>query len=256
MNISTIFSSKYKKQQDFSFEYWNNEEFEKQKIFSDIESLENSKEQQFFIQELKKYVDKNTIKSFLSVCCGNLWIETNALKGKKISKLVGIDFSYHRVHKLAKKSIEHNKMACEIELVCGDILDFNTKNKFDIIYLSKAFHHIESPIILLRKLKNLLSKNGKIIICGEHYYSKPEYFKRFVKHILKYFIFRNYRKIRSFVPDYGILFPYSLEKGDIHYPLYQYDYFFKKTDFNYEYVIHKNIGFKTFILTNKTKNGK
>ena len=153
-------SLKSKIEYDTSFDYWNNEELEKEKkVFYDVVTLQNSVEQQFFIQELSSYLSDSDeeINSFLSVCCGNLWIETNALKEKNIVKVVGIDYSQHRIHKLALKSIEYTKNNSNIELICGNVLDYNPDEKFDFIYLSKAFHHIESPIILLRKLKNLLS---------------------------------------------------------------------------------------------------
>ena len=252
MNV-TRRSLKSKIEYDTSFDYWNNEELEKEKYLYDVVKLQNSVEQQFFIGELSSYLSDNSkeINSFLSVCCGSLWIETNALKEKNIAKIVGIDYSQHRVHKLAVKSIENTKINSNIELICGNILDFNTDNKYDFIYLSKAFHHIESPLALLRKLKDLLSSNGKIIICGEHYYSKKIYLKRLLKHFIKFFLSKNYRRVRSFIPEYGMLFPYSIEKGDIHYSLYQYDYFFKKIEFNYKRIIHHKRGFQTFILTHK-----
>jgi 2-polyprenyl-3-methyl-5-hydroxy-6-metoxy-1,4-benzoquinol methylase len=227
MNVSTKHINN-KLEYDSSYDYWNNEKLEKGKVFYYLSALQNSKDQQFFIDELSQYLDKNgkVINSFLNVCCGNLWVETNALKEKNIAKVVGIDYSQHRVHKLALKSIEHTKNDSNIELICGNVLDYKSDEKFDFIYLPKAFHHIESPIALLRKLKNLLSSNGKIIICGEHFYSSKIYIKCLLKHFIKFCLNSNYRIIRSFIPEYGMLFPYSLEKGDIHYSLYQYDYFF------------------------------
>tara|TARA_B100001057_G_scaffold296302_1_gene296463 strand:- start:20711 stop:21487 length:777 start_codon:yes stop_codon:yes gene_type:complete len=247
---------KNKMEYDISYDYWNNEELEKKKVFYDLSALENSVEQFFFIEELSNYLSEGDedVNSFLSVCCGNLWIETNALKEKNFDKVVGIDFSKHRIHKLALKSIKHTKIKSNIELICGNVLDYKPDEKFDIIYLLKAFHHIESPLALLRTLKNLLSSNGQIIICGEHFYSKKKYFKRLLKHFIKFCLSNNYRSIRSFIPEYGMLFPYSIEKGDIHYSLYQYDYFFRKIEFDYERVIHQKIGFQTFILTHKEKN--
>lgn len=257
MNV-TRRSLKRNVEYDTSFDYWNNEELEKKKFFYTLSALENSVEQQFFIQELSSYLSDSDeeINSFLSVCCGNLWIETNALKEKNIVKVVGIDYSQHRIHKLALKSIEYTKNNSNIELICGNVLDYNPDEKFDFIYLSKAFHHIESPIILLRKLKNLLSSNGKIIICGEHFYSRKIYLKRLLKHFIKFSLKSNYRSIRSFIPEYGMLFPYSIEKGDIHYSLYQYDYFLKKIEFNYKRIIHQKRGFQTFILTHKEKDNE
>lgn len=256
MNITKKFINRNIQDFDPSYEYWNDEDIEKKKLFYDIDALEQSDEQQFFIKEINQLIshENRDIDSFLSVCCGNMWIEANAFKNKKLRNFIGIDYSQHRVHKLAEKSIEHLNVSSKVELICGNILEYETDIKFDLIYLSKAFHHIESPIVLLRKLKELLSPNGKIIICGEHYYGSFIYLKRLIKHFIKYLIIKDYRKIRSFLPEYGMLFPYSLEKGDIHYSLYNYHYFFKKMNFDYTHNIHKERGFQTFILTHKTTN--
>lgn len=238
---------------DNSYKYWNNESLEKKKIFYDLEKLKKSEEQLFFINEFKSILEERKISpnNVLSVCCGNLWIESNVFKQTEINKLVGIDFSQHRVHKLAQYTVKELDLNFNVELICGDILKYETQEKFDIIYLSKAFHHIESPIFLLRKLKELLNDKGIIIITGEHFYKNSIYLKRIFKHIFKFIFFSSYRKNRSLVPDYGMLFPYSIEKGDIHYSLFNYDYFFKKAGFNYKRIINKNIGFQTFILNGK-----
>ena len=180
-----------------------------------------------------------------------MWIEANALKDFKLQSFIGIDYSQHRVHELAYKSITHMNVQSDVELICGNILEYETDIKFDLIYLSKAFHHIKSPIVLLRKLKGFLSINGKIIICGEHYYSRKEFFIRIIKHLIKFCFKSEYRRTRSFLPEYGVLFPYSIQKEDIHYSLFNYDYFFKKTDFNYKHYTYKGIDFQTFVLTHK-----
>ena len=258
MKVTKKFIDKHIQDFDPSYEYWNDEEIEKKKLFYDIKALERSQEQQFFIREINQLIgeDHDNINSFLSVCCGNMWIEANAFKNNKLRNFIGIDYSQHRVHKLAEKSIKHMNVQSDVELICGNILEFETDIKFDLIYLSKAFHHIESPIVLLRKLKELLSNDGKIIICGEHYYGSVKYTKQLIKHFIRYAIFNKYRKIRSFFPEYGMLFPYSLEKGDIHYSLYNYHYFFEKMDFNYIHKIHKKRGFQTFILTHKNTHNE
>ena len=236
---------------DDSHIYWNNESLEKKKLFVDIDKLKSSQEQQFFINELDDILTSNLLnpKSFLSIGCGNLWIESNVLNKREPSKLVGIDFSEHRVHQLAPKSIISSGLNFDIELICGDILKYDSNEKFDVIYLSKAFHHIESPIFLLRKLKDLLSDNGVIIITGEHYFTRKVYLECLARHFVKFVLRKKYRKTCSFFPEYAMLFPYSLEKGDLHYSLFNYDYFFKKTGMNYKRKINKNIGFQCFMLS-------
>ena len=53
------------------------------------------------------------------------------------------------------------------QAICLDIVkdDFSCYEKFDTIILVNVLEHIENDTLLLKKLKNLLSDNGKIIIC-------------------------------------------------------------------------------------------
>ena len=128
------------------------------------------------------------------------------------------------------ESLEKKKLFVDIDKLKSSQEQQFFINELDVIYLSKAFHHIESPIFLLRKLKDLLSDNGIIIITGKHYYSRKVYLACLERHFAKLVLRKKYRKTCSFFPEYAMLFPYSLEKGDLHYSLFNHDYFFKKLE--------------------------
>lgn len=63
----------------------------------------------------------------------------------------------------ADKKIKYNKFD-NIETYNGDILNFNEKKKFDVIYCPLVLHHIENYREIIVKLKMLLKDGGKLII--------------------------------------------------------------------------------------------
>ena len=54
---------------------------------------------------------------------------------------------------------------------CGKIENFNTDKKFDLIIMLNLIEHVKSPKIILKKVKSMLKKNGKILIKTPNYKS-------------------------------------------------------------------------------------
>lgn len=237
---------------DTSLEYWNNTEMEKKKVFSSSKKLENDMQHNSFIDELKKIISDSSTekKSLMSIGCGVFWIESKILSFfPTIQRAVGIDFSRHRIHQLAPKYIKELAVNDrQIDLYFGDVFDFRIDEKFDIIYLSKAFHHVHSPMMLLSKLRDYLNENGVIIISGEHLLSSIDYAKRVLFHLVKYILRKDYRSKNSLLPEYSMLFPHSFEKGDFHYSNYTYSLMYRKMGFKFQRITHKELGFQTFVL--------
>lgn len=237
---------------DSSFEYWNNTELEQDKVFSSSKKLLDDTQHNIFIEELNKIISNSTSprQSLLSIGCGVFWIESNILKKfPTIKRAIGVDFSKHRIHQLAPQYIrELSVIDRRIDLYEGDIFDLEIEEKFDIIYLSKAFHHVHSPMMLLSKLREYLNAGGIIVISGEHLLSKRDYLKRLFVHLVKFLLRNDYRWKTSLLPEYSMLFPHSFEKGDFHYSHYTYNLMFSKMGFSYKKYENKNLGFQTFIL--------
>lgn len=108
--------------------------------------------------KIQSLIDKENIK-VLDVGCGNgryceIFIDT-------CIKYVGIDID----KELIEENITNNRYKNAF-YECENIIKYNTKEKFDIIILSLAFHEIdikEQGLALMKMLK-LLEKDGKIII--------------------------------------------------------------------------------------------
>jgi len=222
---------------DSSFNYWNNQDTEKRKVFNIDEGfsgLEESKHLVDIYNQVSSVIIDQCIevdgKEILSLASGSCWLESWLLKDKRVRELVALDFSKHRIHDLAVKTIKHYRLNFPIKLVVGDIVSTGEEDdKFDLVILSQAFHHTENPIAVLREIIRVTKKGGKVIIVGEHYYGGAKYMIAVVKHFIKYFInWKGYRSMSYFFPGYSDLFPPCIEKGDVHYSLKEYEYMFDK----------------------------
>ncbi len=128
------------------------------KIANDWDSPEKIK----FMQILaKKTIDQISIKNKVSILdfgCGTglFGLEFSHLA----SNLVGVDTSEGMIEVFNQKT----KDKSNIFSFNGDIKDFKTNLKFDLIISSMTFHHLEKPEFTLGLLKKHLTTKGQILI--------------------------------------------------------------------------------------------
>ena len=251
-------------QVDNSYDYWNDPNNEKGKVFDvqdNFAKLEKSIHLSNLYNELINLSKIHNIdvmdKNLLSIASGSCWLESKWLRSSSPKSLTAIEFSKHRIFDLAPKCFEHYGYNYQIDLINGDIMSFKPEfnsNRFDIILLCQAFHHIVEPVRLLRNLHQISKNGGKIIIIGEHYYGKASYLIRSIKHFIKYFInYNNYKSNHLFFPSYNELYPPSImindNKGDIHYSKFDYDYLFKEGGkFDITHHVYNNHQLQAFVL--------
>ena len=103
---------------------------------------------------------RNTLKpinSVLEIGCG-CGYTINYLPNQ-INKFVGIDYSKELI-KYAKRYNSKNN----VEFICQNIKDFQSKDKFSVILMIGVLHHVPEPKNLLLHIKQFLKKDGAIII--------------------------------------------------------------------------------------------
>lgn len=98
---------------------------------------------------LKNCSEKSTI---LEIGGGNLMLANEVIK--KTNKSITV----------IEKNPELKNKSEKINLFQGFLEDFETNLKFDLVYSSHVFEHIEDIITHLKKIKSLLNENGKMII--------------------------------------------------------------------------------------------
>jgi len=238
-----------------SYVYWNDIKIEEGKIFNYIEQLETDKHlnniyNQIIEIEKKHSIDINN-KKILSLGCGTCWLEARWLKNKNPKKLIAVDFSKHRVHDLAIKTLKHFNDNYYVKLVRGDVTDIKIKNeKFDLILMINSFHNISKPVKLIEEIRRLSNYKTQIIIIGEPFHSSLEYLTRYTKYCIKWLInYKNFRSDNTFPPSQKILFKKNTTIGDTHYTKQEYNNWFYTNGSLYmkNYIDRKN-GIQSFFL--------
>ena len=252
-----------KNNKETSYDYWNNEEIEKNKIFylnenKSIEKLKKSKHLNEISAEFERIIALHNIdftnNKIFSLGSGTGWIESNVLKKHKFKNLNLLDFSKHRIFYLAPKTVEKNiEDLTNINFIHGSMYDLKIEDSsIDFFILSQAFHHAHDPLQLLGIMKQKLKINGLIIIIGEPYFNFFKTIQHLGYHLVKYLInYKSYRKFHYFLPSYNDVFPPDKIKGDNHYSIFDYHLMFKKFNFEFKNYVSKSKNTQSFILLKK-----
>lgn len=109
-------------------------------------------------QEFIGHMQLNRSKSVLEigVGTGRLAVRAAPLCGE----FVGIDISPKTV-KRAKENLSEYK---NVNIICADFLSFNFDRKFDVIYSSLTFMHIEDKQQAVNKIAGLLNDAGRFVL--------------------------------------------------------------------------------------------
>jgi 2-polyprenyl-3-methyl-5-hydroxy-6-metoxy-1,4-benzoquinol methylase len=142
----------------------------------------------FFSDSFPKY-NKN-IKNYLEVGGGHGLFISEAINyiGTENVKLHFVDISNTSID-IAKNFICNDR----VRFIKTDILAFSPEKKFDFITMGEVLEHVEQPLSLLLKLKDLLNTYGYIFITTPT--NAPA-----IDHI---YLFNNFDDVRSLIREAG-----------------------------------------------------
>jgi 2-polyprenyl-3-methyl-5-hydroxy-6-metoxy-1,4-benzoquinol methylase len=112
----------------------------------------------YFINVLPKYIDK--IENYLEIGAGHGLYLSKALEIlNSKTKFTAIDISKTSIE-ITKKIVNNQKVTFNVR----NIFDYHPNEKFDFITMGEVLEHVEEPLKLLSKLKDLLTDNGTVFI--------------------------------------------------------------------------------------------
>lgn len=245
----------------FSYEYWNDPEEEKRKVWSSWKAdfdkfIKNdqlvSLRNQFEILLKNSGLNLNG-KKVLSLGSGVCALECSIIKSHpELQEITCLEFSRHRIHEDAPLLAEKfNIPTNQIEFILGSFYNLTSfARKYDFIVLSQAFHHANDPDKLLSEIKSAIKPDGKIIIMAEHYFNRRTITLKILKHFVKFILnHKGYRNRSPLIPRWRTLFPIDVVKGDHHYTFSQYKDMFKRHGYNYKRFIFQKYLHQAFILS-------
>lgn len=95
----------------------------------------------------------------LDVGCGRGFYTNNLVRLPFIKQVIGLELKEENLI-LAKK----NQPNAKIKYLTQDFYKWQTSKRFDLIILSEVLEHLVDDELALKKLKQLLKKNGRLII--------------------------------------------------------------------------------------------
>ena len=109
---------------------------------------------QAFIDAMK--LDKSKIVLEIGCGTGRIAAKTAPL----CDRLVGIDISPKTVERAVKNLASHQN----VKLICGDFTSCDFEERFDVIYSSLTFMHIENKLAAIKKVASLLLDDGILVL--------------------------------------------------------------------------------------------
>ncbi len=133
--------------------------------------------------------------------CGNgIYYKKDFIKNKIINKnfkITAIDIDNQSVNKCDKR-VKKNNLSNNIDVLCENILDYKTSNKFDYIIFTESLPLINKNLlkeILIYMNENLLKENGKIIFINNLVDDEYPKLLSFIKPYLKYIILIDFGRV-------------------------------------------------------------
>ncbi|MDB4706134.1 class I SAM-dependent methyltransferase [Verrucomicrobia bacterium] len=213
----------------YTADYWNNLDEEKRKAtwiedgdygkcFSHLKSKGLWSEYHLAQNYIENHKGNDFVVADLAAGIG--WGSALMSKLSKVKEIHAVEISKHRIERLFPECVKMLEGdSAKISRYVGSFynLDFES-HRFDIVYLSCAFHHAQNPFALLTEVDRVLKPGGRVILVGEQYMGAWRRIRRFVSHFMKN---------KSLTFNFRKLFPADDLLGDHYYRICDYYFMFE-----------------------------
>ena len=112
-------------------------------------------------QAHSKWIGEKAAGSFLEIGCFSGSDYTFDLL-HAASRYTGIELSSAACNSLRQK-IKSKNLSDKATIVCGDVLEYQPKCKFDLVYAHGVLHHFENPAPLFAGIRELIADDGFLV---------------------------------------------------------------------------------------------
>ena len=103
--------------------------------------------------------------SFIDAGCGNGWVVRGISSDPRCKQAIGVDGSIQMIEKAKRLDKKNNYF-------CSDLLDWNPKEKVDIVHSMEVFYYFENPDLLIQHIYNNWIEPGGRLIMGIDFYTE------------------------------------------------------------------------------------
>ena len=108
--------------------------------------------------------NKNNIHKYLEIGPGHgLFLKSAIDILNNDTEMIAVDISQTSLN-ISKSILDHFHPQKKISFIKKDMLDLHIDSKYDFIVMGEVLEHVENPDLLLIKISQLLSENGKAFV--------------------------------------------------------------------------------------------
>jgi len=252
-------------------DYWNDEGEEQQKPFwvlsGDFRSMETYLAATGMPDQLAACanVARNRFGRVVGgvgvdLAAGTLWAAPHLFRLGQVDLLYCVEYSRHRLFKLGPAVLAHYGVPADrVVLALGDVHHLDLPDEsVDFVLMSAAFHHSDTPDVLLKEIRRVLRRSGIVLLIGEHI-SEIRASRR-LKHMAKYLtsrlmptalqmrlLGRTVMAQRFYARDEELLGGDD-RLGDHAYTLLHYERMFTAAGFSWERLHKDEWAYQAFVL--------
>ncbi len=129
-------------------------------------------EVKFGYSEIKSFINADKVKKILEIGSGPGMLISELKNLFPNIEMTGLEPSirgYNRYKKIFSNLKEKSTNVNNLNLVNNDIKNFQTKEKYDLIFSVNVLEHVEDWIVYIENSKKLLSPKGKCVILCPNY---------------------------------------------------------------------------------------
>lgn len=118
---------------------------------------------------VREHVEERVRNSMLKASLGNV-LEIGCFNGtrnslwlaRRCAHYTGVDLSSSALQVL-KGKLSNEGLDAKTELLAGDLLDFASERKFDLVYAQGVLHHFQHPEVLFPLIHSLMKPGGVLV---------------------------------------------------------------------------------------------
>lgn len=140
---------------------------------------------------------------FKEMTSGNDYLEIGTGTGEMLA--VALEFGYQAdAVEICREDSERIASALDVNIKWCDIVDYETEKQYDVIVMGDVLEHVIDPVKVLKKVKQMLKKDGVLWISTPNYncaYARMEKFTHCMWHALNHYTYVSHESLREVLQE-------------------------------------------------------
>jgi len=123
-------------------------------------------------KRVSEIINETESKTVLDAGCGPGWHDLLLLKSQDVH-VTGVDIAPNMIE-IAKQQTSENGVADKCDFICMNLFDFDTKEKFDVVFALGVVEYFEKPEDIIKKMISLSKRKVIFSIPVKNHWLTPQ----------------------------------------------------------------------------------